>query len=274
MSASAFSDRLIPAVLRLGHIEPRAARALWKGIQLLSFAFAHCLSDLRADDEPLVKAHGEIQEKSFIEALLWDVVAILCERLDRIPDRQRPHYSPKARIRILRIRLLMNLSVDEPGKLFRVSTGTIERWQSEMNRAGDDTRTIGKTVKARRPNHVWICDLTIVRCLFGLRSFHIAVIERFWRTAKELLGDRFWKPLLAEDLEKRLAVVLLFYSAHRTHSGLGGATPLEVFTTAEPACRSAVRPPLATARDATTISGFRIRHLDPERRLPVLDRAA
>ena len=146
-----------------------------------------------------------------------------------------------------------------------------------------------RTVKARRPNHVWMCDLTLVRGLFGLRTFHIAVIldvfsrlpllakvyskaptgaeiaalfrsackplgppayfisdhgvqftsdaferalerkgvkhrfgavghsgsiaviERFWRTVKELLGVRFWKPLLAEDLEKRLAVVLLFY---------------------------------------------------------------
>ena len=104
MSPSAFSDRLIPAMLCLRPLEPRAARALWKGIQLLSYAFAHCLSDLRADAEPLVRAHGEIEEKSLVVASLWDVIAILCERLDRIPDRNRPHYSPTARFRILRIK--------------------------------------------------------------------------------------------------------------------------------------------------------------------------
>jgi len=74
-------------------------------------------------------------------------------------------------------------------------------------------------------------------------SGSIAIIERFCRTVKELLGVRFWEPLLAGDLEKQLAAVLLFHSAHRTHSSLGGTTPLEAFTTAEPACRSAVRPP-------------------------------
>ena len=42
--------------------------------------------------------------------------------------------------------------------------------------------------------------------------------ERLCRTVKEVLGVRFWKPLLAEDRETRLAVLLLFYSAHRTHS--------------------------------------------------------
>ena len=364
MSPSAFSDRLIPALLHLRPLEPRAARALWKGIQLLSLAFAQRLSDLRADEEPLVKARGEIEEKSLIVALLWDVIAILCERLDRIPDRNRPHYSPTARFRILRIKRLLNLSADETAKLFRISTGTIERWQGEMTRADDDTRTIGKTVKpspplrrysdvvehlcqalalaglsghrtiastlaragylvsrstvrrrqrkpvslppdplakdrakrkavrtvkARQPDHVWMCDLTVIRGLFGLHTFHIAVIldvfsrlplaakvyskaptgsdlvslfrsacktlgppayfisdhgmqftskaferalkrngvkqrfgavghsgsiaiiERVWRTLKELLGVRFWKPLLSEDLEKQLAVVLLFY---------------------------------------------------------------
>ena len=49
-------------------------------------------------------------------------------------------------------------------------------------------------------------------------SGSIAIIERFCRTVKELLGVRFWEPLLAGDLEKQLAAVLLFHSAHRTHS--------------------------------------------------------
>jgi transposase InsO family protein len=51
-------------------------------------------------------------------------------------------------------------------------------------------------------------------------------LERFWRTLKELLGLRFRRPLLKEDLERRVAYALAFYALFRPHQGLMGATPL------------------------------------------------
>jgi transposase InsO family protein len=213
-------------------------------------------------------------------------------------------------------------------------------------------RNLPRAVKAKRPNHVWLADLTLVRSLFGLQIFHIAaildvfsrlplvakvyagtptsadmaalfrsavkplgapahfisdkgvqftgksfkralerkgvkqrfgaigahgsiaIIERFWATLKGLLAVRFWKPLLAEDLDERVVSALVFYSAHRPHTSLRGATPLEAFTRSTPACQCAIRPPLATARDAPTLADFRITHIDREKRLPVLARAA
>ena len=67
----------------------------------------------------------------------------------------------------------------------------------------------------------------------------IAVIERFWRTLKELLGVRLWPPLSKAQLEARTELALAYYSDYRPHQGLGGATPAEVYLDVEPAVRNA-----------------------------------
>ena len=427
MIPPAFADRFVPELRRMPGLTPKAARIYCKAVHLLGLAFGARLAEMRFDPDPLVRAQAKIEELNALVALLWEFIELLVGRMERIPDKRRPQYSPTARFLILRFARFLHLCSAETARLASVSAGTIERWQSEFARADDDTRTIGKTVrpnppihryadvvehltqalafaglkgermiastlaragylvsrstvrrrlkkaasvppeptssdrakaklpravKAKHPNHVWMADLTLVRGLFGLRTFHIAVIldvfarlplvakvyagtptsvdmaalfrsavkplgapahfisdkgvqftggafrralerrgvkqrfgaigahgsiaivERLWLTMKTLLAVRFWKPLLAEDLEERVATSLLFYCAHRPHSSLRGATPLEVFTGSTPACQSAVRPPLATARDAPTLADFRINHIDRERRLPVLARAA
>lgn len=100
----------------------------------------------------------------------------------------------------------------------------------------------------------------------------IAVIERFWRSLKELLGIRLWPPLSAEHLETRTELALMYCSTLRPHQGLGGATPAEVSLEKTPAMESAVRPPRKTSM--STPAGeplpFEVVFLDPERRLPVL----
>jgi transposase InsO family protein len=106
------------------------------------------------------------------------------------------------------------------------------------------------------------------------RSGSIALVERFWRTVKELLGIPIWRPLLREDLERRLASCLAYYCLHRPHSSLRGATPIEVYLGLTPAHDSAIAPPLAAARGAPPRAPFTIEFLDPERRLPILTRAA
>jgi putative transposase len=428
MLPSFLTNRFVPELRGFPGLTPKAARAYWKALHLLGLGFARRLTELRSDSEPLTRAHGEVEELSLVISTLWEVIDLLRERMDRLPDKHRPQHTPRGRFRSLRAGRVLKLSSAELAWLVSVSEATVKRWQSEMGRADDDTRTIGKTVRptpplrryadvvehlcqalafaglsgqrmiastlaragyvvsrstvrrrlrkaasvppeptaasrraelklpravtAKRPNHVWLADLTLVRGLFGLRTFHVAVIldvfsrlplvaevygnaptsadlaalfrsavkglgapvhfitdqgpqftgkaftralcqkgvrhrfgavgrhgsiaiiERFWLTAKTLLALPFWKPLLAEDLERRLAAVLLFYSAHRPHSSLRGATPMEAYARTRPACRTAIRPPLATARDAPTLADFHIRHLDREQRLPVLARAA
>jgi len=104
----------------------------------------------------------------------------------------------------------------------------------------------------------------------------IAIIERFWRTLKDLLGIRLWPPLSAAHLEARVELALAYYSALRPHQGLGGATPAEVYFEETPAIDSAVPPPRKTARSGTGDQPlpYEVVFLDPERRLPVLVPAA
>ena len=95
----------------------------------------------------------------------------------------------------------------------------------------------------------------------------IAVIERFWRSLKELLGIRLWPPL-----EARTELALMYYSSLRPHQGLGGATPAEVYFDKAPAMKNAIPPPRKTASSTAGDEPlpFEVVFLDPERRLPVL----
>jgi len=104
----------------------------------------------------------------------------------------------------------------------------------------------------------------------------IALIERFWRTLKELLAIRLWPPLSAAHLEARVELALRYYSALRPHQGLGGATPAEVYLDQTPAAQNAIPPPRKTARLTTGDEPlpFEVVFLDPERHLPVLVPAA
>jgi putative transposase len=100
----------------------------------------------------------------------------------------------------------------------------------------------------------------------------IAIIERFWRTLKELLGIRLWPPLSAVHLEARTELALAYYSTLRPHQGLGGATPAEVYLNEPPAVKSAVPPPRKNTKAPMGEQPlpFEVVYLDPECRLPVL----
>jgi transposase len=59
--------------------------------------------------------------------MMREAAGILGARWDKAPERQRPHYSPEQRFRILRIRAFLGLSQREAASMFRVSTETITR---------------------------------------------------------------------------------------------------------------------------------------------------
>jgi transposase InsO family protein len=97
----------------------------------------------------------------------------------------------------------------------------------------------------------------------------IAIIERFWRTLKEMLRLKVRPPLTAAALHQRLQTGLYYYAYLKPHQGLGGATPAEIYYGIPPARQQAIRPPRAyeNKRNDTL---FEIAYLDPEGFLPVL----
>jgi transposase InsO family protein len=108
------------------------------------------LRDLRESDDPLRCAYAFGREQSSLARLFAEIAELLGARLDKLPERRRPHYSPHQRWRILELKRLLALSVDDAARLFRVSTGTLFRWEAEAVRE-PDTQTIGSLLKPVPP---------------------------------------------------------------------------------------------------------------------------
>ncbi|HXI11593.1 MAG TPA: DDE-type integrase/transposase/recombinase [Thermoanaerobaculia bacterium] len=86
------------------------------------------------------------------------------------------------------------------------------------------------------------------------RTGSIAIIERLWRTLKEMLDLRFRRPLSAGHLEDTVALGLFYYATLRPHQGLNGDTPAEIYFGLIPASVHAVSPPRANRETQTNRS--------------------
>jgi len=106
------------------------------------------------------------------------------------------------------------------------------------------------------------------------RYASISIIERLWRTVKDSLRLRSFKPLTKRELERRLELGLYHCTYLRPHQGLAGATPAEIYFGRQPAHLAAVHPPRARPREGPADSPFEIVYLDPDQMLPVLFRKA
>jgi transposase InsO family protein len=376
---------------------------------------------LRGTRSPLCDLHARLQQAELSARLAWEVVEILSSRLEKIPDRRRPHYSPSHRFRILELKSLLGWSREAAARVFLVCANTLSNWERSADPAaqtvgvtvkpippvrrfadvvrhlvqtmgrlgfgGEDliaailaragckisARSVRRIVKERpvppaptppsariaRPvvarfvNHVWMMDVTVVKSFFGIHEFHVAGVydafsrvplavqlfdekpkagpmarlfrravrafgrpkylltdrggefsgrlfanavvrvgtvqrfasphnifatarlERFWRTFKDAARLRLDRPLVREDLESRLPLMLTHYLFFRPHQGLQGSTPAEAFLGLEPACLRAAAPPRAQPREGPAEAPFTVSYLDPlNRRFPILERVA
>jgi len=78
----------------------------------------------------------------------WDVVDLLGARLDRIPDRRQPHYTPSQRFRILQIRSLLGWSREVAARAFRICPNTLSNWEKHADPCSE---TVGSTVRPTPP---------------------------------------------------------------------------------------------------------------------------
>jgi hypothetical protein len=102
----------------------------------------------------------------------------------------------------------------------------------------------------------------------------IALIERLWKTLKDMLGLRLLRPLVVQDLMEKIDLGLVHYAYFRPHQALDRATPAEIYFGRTPAHLSAMPPPRGKPGEGPINSPFRIEYLDAERMLPVLVRKA
>jgi transposase InsO family protein len=137
-------------VLAAGSSQPVAQRAVQKATRLLALALGQSLRGFRESTDPLLQAHAFAREQSVLAALFAEIAELLGGRLDKLPERRRPHYTPAQRWRILEIKRLLALSAEETARLFRVSIGTVLRWEAEAGREPEKT-TIGSLLKPTPP---------------------------------------------------------------------------------------------------------------------------
>ena len=235
----------------------------------------------------------------------------------------------------------------------KLSRETVRRYRKQPRppKPKPEAKTTGRVLRAKRPNHIWMMDITQVPSLFKLFTFKlvvlidvfsrfplaaklffkeptardlstmirvaskkygrpthyvsdkgsqfksehfrtelrrlgikqrfgavlksgsIAIIERLWRTLKDILWLRTLVALTSAELMRRLETGLFYYAAHKPHQGLGGATPVEIYFGLKPAHLKARCPPReyeVTSGKRRDRSPPRIAHLDREHLLPVL----
>jgi len=98
--------------------------------------------------DPLAEATARLKEAEVRADLAWQMVEILGARLDKVPDRHRPHYTPAHRFQILEIKNLLAWNRDFAARMFRVCSNTISNWE----RVADPlTKTVGSAVKPVPP---------------------------------------------------------------------------------------------------------------------------
>jgi DNA-binding XRE family transcriptional regulator len=110
---------------------PAALPALLRATHLLGLAFGLALGKLRDSGVTAAKMFERAEEQALLLRMMREAAGILGARWDKVPERQRPHYAPEERFRILRIRSFLGLSQRETATMFRVSVETIARWEME-----------------------------------------------------------------------------------------------------------------------------------------------
>ncbi len=81
------------------------------------------------------------------------------------------------------------------------------------------------------------CGRRRIRPRYGAVGKHgsIAIVERFIRSMRSEGTRRIYVPLRRDAMRRELTLYTRWYNAHRPHRGLGGRTPLEVYTGVKPA---------------------------------------
>ena len=146
-------DVAAPVHLRLrGRVddltERLALRAALTSAPLFGLASGILLRRLRERNDPLAEALAQAKEAEFKAACFLTAAETIGARLDKLPERKRPFYTPRQRFQILELKNLLGFSADQVAGLFRVCANPILNWETNVD---PGQRTVGKTVRPSPP---------------------------------------------------------------------------------------------------------------------------
>jgi transposase InsO family protein len=188
-SPSPFLDRLLRAAMKRRCLDALALHAQMKATHLLGLALGERLRQYRDSGDRALDRYARLQEQVLHVDCLTEAVAIHGTRWDKLPERQRPHYTPEARFRILRLRNLLALSAADTARLFRVSTNTVLRWEDDA-RAAPQRGTVGSLLKPVPPLRRYadivrsLVQTMILAGFPGDRSVALHLARAGWRLSR------------------------------------------------------------------------------------------
>jgi hypothetical protein len=128
--------------------ERLALRAVLTTARLLGLAAGTHLRQLRNLNDPLASMQARLEEAQLHARLAWEIVELLSARFRKIPEKQRPQYSPSQRFRALEVRSLLGWSRELAARVFLVCPNTISNWERS---ADPHARSVGSTVTPAPP---------------------------------------------------------------------------------------------------------------------------
>jgi transposase InsO family protein len=142
-----------PVRVRLRHkleakTDKLALRAVLSAAHLLGLATGVFLRELRGLNDPLAEVAARLREAQLQAKLAWEIVDILGARLDKLPDRRRPYYTPVQRFRVLEIKNFLGWNRTFAARLFRICSNTISNWEKH---ADPLSQTVGSPLNAVPP---------------------------------------------------------------------------------------------------------------------------
>jgi putative transposase len=131
-------------------LESVARRAIFSAAHLLGLAIGTRIAQMRESELPHNRLGARIEEQTLRIRALEEANSILTARWEKIPDRQRPHYTPELRFRILRLKGLLSLTQKEAARMFALSINTIARWDAEAE-SSPGGETVGSLLRPTPP---------------------------------------------------------------------------------------------------------------------------
>jgi hypothetical protein len=128
--------------------ERLALRAALTASHLLGLATGTHLRTLRAQNDPMAELQARLEEAELRARLAGETAELLGARFGKLPERQRPYFTPSQRFRILEIRSLLAWSAQDASRVFLVCPNTILNWEKA---ADPDIHSAGSTVKPTPP---------------------------------------------------------------------------------------------------------------------------
>ena len=174
-------------------------------------------------------------------ALLERGLAVFRQERERVPAKQRPHYTPTHRLETLQIMRLRHWSATETARRFVLHPNTIHGWLKQLRNDGPSSRLFTKPVW----NRLHIADhggqfaasftaalehrgITVVKGKVRQPSFN-GKVERLFRTLRLWLRIAVLPVGVASLLQRRLDRYRTWYNEDRPLAALASRTPEEAW---------------------------------------------